>query len=215
MKHLTIEAPWYTFQKKVDALFEQDPDIVVGEIYVPTDGSVNFAFDLEILNHEKFLALDRLLPKIRTFGNVTLGICLFDEENLNGEDDRVSLYQTIFRNNPLVRNVCKVTDFTGSRHGFVCFRPTVVQFFDDNLADLNGNWSGLAQDIAREVFDQEMASIHFCTAPVESEARGMLAEDPDDVFEADPDVDPDDVYEAHPGEACEEDTAETPTAIHA
>ena len=57
-----------------------------------------------------------------------------------------------------------VEDFTGTRHGFVRFRPEVVQFFHDDISDYNGNWSGLAQDIAGEIFDQELLGIHFCTA---------------------------------------------------
>ena len=48
--------------------------------------------------------------------------------------------------------------------GFVCFKPQVVQFFD--ISDFNGNWSGLAQDIAREIFGDEMRGVHFCTAAV-------------------------------------------------
>ena len=32
MLKFTLEAPWYTFRKKVNALFEQDPDITVGEV---------------------------------------------------------------------------------------------------------------------------------------------------------------------------------------
>ena len=40
----------------------------------------------------------------------------------------------------------------------VCFKPQVVQFFDDDISDFNGNWSGLAQDIAREVFGDGLRS---------------------------------------------------------
>jgi hypothetical protein len=35
-----------------------------------------------------------------------------------------------------------------------------------------GNWSGLAQDIAREVFQNETRGIHFCTAPVAANGTG-------------------------------------------
>ena len=34
------------------------------------------------------------------------------------------------------------------------------------ISDFNGNWSGLAQDIAREVFTNDSSGIHFCTAGV-------------------------------------------------
>ena len=65
-----------------------------------------------------------------------------------------------------MEDIKDVVDLTGTRHGFVCFKPQVVQFFDDDISDFNGNWSGLAQDIAREVFGDEMRGVHFCTAAV-------------------------------------------------
>ena len=170
MMNLTIEAPWYTFQKKVKALFEQDPDIKVGEVTEQEDGRSDYAFCIEVRDHEKFLALDRLLPKIREFGNITLGIMVFDEEKANTEIDRVALYRTLFDGNPIVKSIMNVSDLTGTRHGFIRFKPEVIQFQDDNIDDYSGNWSGLAQDIAKEVFDHEMFGIHFCTAD-KSESR--------------------------------------------
>lgn len=166
MKNLKLEAPWYTWQKKVKALFERDPEIIVGEIVEPGDGKANYLFDIEVRNHEKFLALDRVFPKCVQFGNVTLAVNLYDEENSAGTADVAALYETIFRGNPIVKDVRLSMDHTGSQHGFVRFQPEVIQFFDDDLYDYNGNWSGLAQDIAREVFRDETRGIHFCTAPV-------------------------------------------------
>jgi len=166
MLNLKLEAPWNTYQKKVKALFEQDPDIIVGEVNELSDGKTNYAFDIEVLNHEKFVALDRVMPEVVEFGNVTLGITLYDEENSVSTEDGIEIFATIFKDNPLVEDVKDVVDFTGTRHGFVRFKPRVVQFFDDDISDFNGNWSGLAQDIAREVFGDGLRSVHFCTAEV-------------------------------------------------
>ena len=164
MMKLKMEAPWYTYHKKVKELFALDGDIKVGEIYEAEGTGVNFMFDIEVRNHEKFLALDRVLLKKKAFGNVTLGICLFDEENGPGGEDAIGLYETIFRGNPVVKNVKRVMDPAGVERGYVRFQPEVIQFFDDDLGDFNGNWSGLAQDIAREVFEAGFNGIHFCTA---------------------------------------------------
>ena len=164
MKKLVIEAPWYTYRKKVNALFEQDPDIEVGEVYEPEDGNADFAFDIEVKNHDKFLALDRALAKQKKFGNVTLSITLFDEENADGTEDYAALYETIFQGNPILKDVKKVTDFAGTPPGFVRFQPEVIQFPDDDTSDYNGNWNGLAEDIAREVFAEGYRGVSFCTA---------------------------------------------------
>lgn len=166
MRKLTISAPWYEFQKKVKALFERDPQIIVGDIYEPEGGEVNYAFDIEVRNHEKFIALDRVIPGIKEFGNVTLGIVLYDEENVTAGNAGVDLYKTIFSGNPIVKDVRDAVDHTGTHHGFVRFAPEVIQFFNDDISDFNGNWSGLAQDIAREVFTNDSSGIHFCTAGV-------------------------------------------------
>lgn len=166
MANFKIEAPWYEFQKKVKALFQDDSDIYVGEIYEPENGKNQYAFDIEVLNHKKFLALDRVLPKTREFGNVSLGITVFDLENGKGLDDIIELYKTIFEGNPILQDFKEVNDFTGTKHGFVRFKPEVIQFFHDDISDYNGNWSGLAQDIAREVFADAPAGLHFCTAAV-------------------------------------------------
>ena len=171
MVNFKLEAPWYTYQKKVKALLGQDPDIIVGEVNELTDGKTDYAFDIEVLNHEKFVALDRVMPEAVEFGDVTLGITLYDEENSVSTEDGIEIFATIFKGNPLVEDIKDVVDLTGTRHGFVCFKPQVVQFFDDDISDINGNWSGLAQDIAREVFGAEMRGVHFCTAAV-GEANG-------------------------------------------
>lgn len=174
MNKFTLEAPWNTYQKKVKALFDLDPDIAVGEIYSTDSDRADYAFDIEIMNHEKFLALDRVMPKVKVFGNVTLGIFLFDEENANAFEDAVDTYKTIFQGNPNVKDIKDVVDRAGVRHGFVRFKPEVIQFFHDDISDYNGNWSGLAQDIAREIFEDEYRGIHFCTASLKETEGGEM-----------------------------------------
>ena len=163
-----LEAPWYTYQKKVKALFEHDPEIVVGEIY-QNDNGKDYVFDVEVRNHEKYLALDRVLNRMKLYGNVALTINLFDEENDESEDETINLYRTIFKGNSIVEDIIDVVDVAGAHHGFVVFRPEVIQFFADDLRDLNGNWSGLAQNIAREVFDNVAHGLNFCTGKVQND----------------------------------------------
>jgi len=166
MSKFGIEAPWYAFQKKVKALFEKDPEIVVGEVYKVENEEGMYAFDIEVMNHQKFIALDRLLPGVKMFGNVGLSIVLYDEEN-SSDVDLVELYETVFKGNPIVKAVQSRPDVTGTKWNYVQFVPEVVQFFDDNLRDYDGNWTGLAEDIAREVFAENSRGVNFCTAPKE------------------------------------------------
>ena len=126
MLNLKLEAPWYTYQKKVKALLGQDPDIIVGEVNELTDGKTDYAFDIEVLNHEKFVALDRVMPEVVEFGDVTLGITLYDEENSVSTEDGIEIFATIFKDNPLVEDVKNVVDFTGTRHGFVRLTNSII-----------------------------------------------------------------------------------------
>lgn len=77
------------------------------------------------------------------------------------------LFKVLFDGNPIVDNIETRTDQTGTDWNYVMFKPEVVQFFDDDLTDFNGLWSGLAEDIARDVFAENGRGICFCTAPVE------------------------------------------------
>ena len=167
MKKPNLKAPWYTYQNKLKALFERDPDIIVGDIYEMGDGEFDYALDIEVRNHEKYEALDRTLKVDLEFGNVTLGISLYDAVNSEPADAGIELFSTIFRGNPIVKDIKDIKDFTGTEHCFIEFQPEVIQFYNDDIADYNGNWSGLAQDIAREVFGDEVRGVHFCTAAVD------------------------------------------------
>lgn len=159
-----LQAPWYTYRNKLAAMFERDPDIKVLEIAENSDDRADYIVEIEVLDHGKFTALEKVLPRVKEFGGVKLGIILYDEKNGNyGEEMRV-LYETLFEGNPIVDEICTETDFTGTEHTFICFKPEVIQFFADDTSDKNGNWSGLAQNIAREIFEGGFGGIHFCTA---------------------------------------------------
>ena len=177
MIKLRLEAPWYTYQKKLAALFEQDPDVTVADIYEGDDDDADFVIDIEVSNHEKFVALDRVMPSYKTFGNVTVEINLYDEENLSANSE-VELYKTIFKDNPIVQDITCLIDNVGVCHPYVCFKPEVIQFFDDDLTDVNGNYTGLAEDIAREVFEDNMRGINFCTAAKNANVAKPLGEWP-------------------------------------
>lgn len=161
--NLNVSAPWYTFQRKIKALFGQDPDIEVGDVFELNEPVANYGFDIEVKNHDKYIALDRVLPKVRAFGNVKIAIFLYDEENC--EEQEGDLFRTIFEGNPALSEIICGEDYTGTKHTYVVFRPEVVQFFNDDISDYNGNWSGIMQDIAREVFADDARGVHFCTAP--------------------------------------------------
>lgn len=177
MMKLRLEAPWHTYAKKVKALFEQDPDIEVSDLEEIDGEEYDYALHIEVKNHDKFVALDRVIPAIKVFGNVIVAIILYDEANF-GINPAIELYETIFKGNPIVKDIKNLVDSAGTSHGYVRFQPEVVQFFDDDLSDYNGNWTGLAEDIAREVFENDSFDMNFCTAAKNEDLNKPLGEWP-------------------------------------
>lgn len=187
MSVVRVEAPWYNYQKKVAAMFSRDPEIEVGEVYQQENG-VDYGMDVVVRSREKYLALDRVLNRVMLFGSIALYIKLYDAENTL-EDAAIEVYRAIFKGNPVVRGIEDMVDEAGVHHGYVVFEPEIVQFYDDNLSDYRGNWTGLAQGIAREMFDDAAHGVQFCTADIRESMAGALCRkaageaDPDDAEE--------------------------------
>ena len=164
----TLEAPWNTYRKMINALFENDPEIEVGDI-VEIKGikAVDYTIDIRVKNHRKFEALQKLLPDRKVFGSVTVTIFLYDTENKEKND--IDVFMDLFRDNPIVSNfVKKVKLPDGSERSFVCFQPQVIQFYDDDISDCYGNYNGLAEDIARAVFGDRAGDVSFSTGMIRS-----------------------------------------------
>ena len=159
---LTLEAPWNTYRKMINALFKYDPEIEVGDV-VDTIGieSVDYTISIKVRNHRKFEALQKLLPDRKVFGSVVVAIYLYDMENDKKND--IEMFKDLFRDNPIVSNFEKIKLPDGSERNFVCFRPEVIQFYDDDISDCYGNYNGLAEDIARAVFGDRAGDVSFST----------------------------------------------------
>lgn len=163
MLRFALAAPWETFQKMLVALFANDDEITISDIYEPDVGDETYAIDIGVNNTEKYHALERMLPRIKTYGNVTVQLNVYD--STNDDEDTLEVFKAIFQGNHIVKDFKTAVDPSGVPHYYLRFWPEVVQFFDDDISDYNGNWSGLAQDIAREVFENPNG-MNFCTAPV-------------------------------------------------
>lgn len=161
-RKLTLEAPWNTYRKMINALFEYDPEIEVGDV-VDTIGieSVDYTIDIKVKNHRKFEALQKLLPNRKVFGSVTVSIFIYETEN--DEKNDVEMFRDLFMDNPIVSNFEKIKLSDGSEKDFVCFQPQVIQFYDDDISDCYGNYNGLAEDIARAVFGDRAGDVGFST----------------------------------------------------
>lgn len=157
MAILTKSSPWVTYYREVDALFKRDREVLV------VFDEENEELKLYVDNQAKANAIRCLIPTEKEFGNVILKIDVIPSNgkalNNVGTPNIVDVAASAFRNNDavcMVRDVSAVFDLV-----YVIFRKEVVQYFDDNIGDINGNCSTLYEVIARDVFND--VGIKYCT----------------------------------------------------
>lgn len=163
-KDIKTSAPWYTYYRKVDALFGEDPDIEV-----KFNDSI-MKLSIYVNGEEKADAISHLLPKAVTFGNIPMAI---DVIPTNKECTKVDYLKRAFSGNPVFSKIFQVpVEMTQSNLMSYCiFRNNVVQFWNDNLGDPHGNVSTLYETIARDIFG-EFQGIFYCTDTPARQAVG-------------------------------------------
>lgn len=154
-----LSPPWVTYWKKLEALFNGDPDIEVGQLYDMEDRKEIWIY---VSSEKKYRALNNLLPTYPNFGNVKVkNVLKFQGTEHNDFQD----LKDLFEGNPRVKDITEAVDFTQTHHLFINFKPEVIQFKNDDVSDYYGLYSGLTADIAKEVFDMDYNGAHFSTAP--------------------------------------------------
>jgi len=180
MAKLKLSPPWITYYNEVEAMFRNDKNIHVVldedncELKVYVDGPAS-----------QYEALAKLLPTEKEFGNIVLEIKVIPanapEKKLirvsqlaNDEEmDLRDLFASAFRGSKTVVEIVPVAGVFGFNACYVVFAKEVVQFFDDNLGDLNGMRSTLYENIARDIFNP-INGVMYCTS-VEGRNSGFLS----------------------------------------
>lgn len=148
-----ISSPWVTYARKVNALFENDPEVLVDY------DNDNLELTLYVENMSKADALTQLLPTEKTFGNVTLNIKVVPANEIT----KISLFRNAFAGNPIVNKIESVAFAQNAPINYIIFDRKVVSFFNDDMSDFFGAESTLYEDLARDVFDLDHEGICFCT----------------------------------------------------
>ena len=155
MNKLKLASPWMTYFNKLNALFGKDPDIRLA--YDNDEPEIK----LYVEGDKKADALMRLLPPTVTFGNVVLKVTVIPA-NSDLAVSRAALIKDAFEGNPVYAWDVDVYLTENAPIRYVMFKNEVVQFYNDQLDDPNGNLTTLYQDIAKEILG-DSTSVHFCT----------------------------------------------------
>lgn len=156
MENMKLSAPWMTFVNKIRELFLADKEVKI--LYDDEMKNVK----LYVADARKAEALEQLMPKEKAFGNIKLTIDVVPANE--GEKSKVDLFREAFRGNGAVAGIHEVETPFG-KTAYVIFEREVVQFFNDQMDDINGNLNTLYQEIAKDVFEDH-DGIFFCTEAI-------------------------------------------------
>lgn len=172
MKEFKLAPPWITYTNELKAMFRNDPEVNV--VYNNDAKEVK----LYVEKQDKAEALMMLLPKTKEFGGVKLKVTVVPA---NGDIDKEAIFRRAFEGNPAFSDAVTLTGVFNNPITFVVFNPEVVQFWNDNMGDAYGNWNGLMEDVARDVFgDQD--GVYYSTSLIETH-EGMPVAKPGEWLE--------------------------------
>ena len=155
MARLNLLSPWMQFYHELSAMFRYDPDIKI--ILDESNDEIKMYVD----SPQKAAALQELLPPKKTFGDVTVLVTIIPC-NRTKTTETGDLWERAFDGNPAFCYSCKVEGILSNPIVYVVFDTIVVQYYTDNLGDINGIRSTLYQDIAKEIFNP-MEGVFYCT----------------------------------------------------
>lgn len=153
MSKVVLSSPWVLYFRKIEALFQEDPDIKVQLV------DEDYTIKIYVESAVKAEALAKLLPSQKVFGNVTVTIQVIpaDVDCL----DKVALIKKAFDGNKALSKIDTTTLF-GQDIAYVLFKKEVVQYYSDDISDAHGLTSTLYQDLAKDVLGVS-DSVYFCT----------------------------------------------------
>lgn len=156
---VNLSSPWVTYFHEVDTLFSEDQDVRV----VLDEESKTPEIKLYVNGIRKAEALEKLLPAEKVFGNVVVRMTVIPAnlETVENED-KLQLIRDAFAGNPALARIESVKGDYSYNADYIVFKKKVVQFFNDDLSDVDGKCSTLYQELAKNVFGP-ISNIYFCT----------------------------------------------------
>lgn len=153
MAKVNLSAPWVEYYNQMNKLFGEDPDIKI--IF----DEENYAIKLYVKGEVKANAIQQLIPESVEFGNITVTNSVIPE-NVEFDSDK-AIIDAAFKGNPVFSYSKSVDGLYSFNATYAVFKNKVVQYFNDNLNDINGNKSTLYENIAREILTN--SKVFFCT----------------------------------------------------
>ena len=155
-ENIKMSTPWQGFYRKIEAMFEKDPEVTCR--YDDDKKKISLLVD----SQAKAEAIDKILPYKKDFGGVEVTIEV-KPSNLGASIG--SIYKTAFAGNPIFNDAFTIEGIYDNPMTFVMFNQQIIQFWNDNLGDPNGNYTTLPQTVAQEIFNGGNGVL-FSTVPL-------------------------------------------------
>ena len=167
---LKILPPWTITIRKLEALFDGDPQIACNCNFNGSSPSIILACN----NGDKVAALQQILPSEIGFGNIRLKVEIDGVPSNRAFTSKVELFDTAFKGNPVYAySVCPAEEgYQWIGTTYVVFNNCVVQFAADNLNDCHGIISTLYETIADELLTGPATKGVFYNTNVERAGLG-------------------------------------------
>ena len=167
MAIMHLSSPWVELYHKIQAMFARDPQVTV----ILDEADDGYYIEVYVADDaEKAAALSAILEAQRYYGNVPVSIIVYMPNEEISVSDHLSevrparLFEAAFKDNPALSRVVEISAPPVIGATYVVFANTVVQYFSDNLGDINGNTSTLYQEIAKDIFSPPgLAGVYYCT----------------------------------------------------
>ena len=160
---LRLSPPWYTFFNFIKHTIGKDKQVKVLEMKEVSE--VDFLIQIDVNDKYKALALATILEPYKEFVNVKVNVeVLHLGETVNPSEKKqnvgtlVDFYEKAFETNEYFSQI-EFGDLFGSMVLFPVFKKEVIQFFNDNLADLYNNLNGVAADVFTEILKLQIDEV--------------------------------------------------------
>lgn len=167
MAKLNLIAPWNEYYEELNAFFKDDPDVTV--LYDEEEKNIKVLVQETI----KAEALTHLLKDEVEFGGIKLTVTVVPANevtkgvkklvtNIGNNENYGEMFERALVNNGAFAFTYTIDNVMGFNAVYVVFKKKVIQYYNDNLGDLNGMKSTLAEYIARDIFAVRNG-VFFCT----------------------------------------------------
>lgn len=167
MAKLNLIAPWNEYYEELNAFFKDDPDVTV--LYDEEEKNIKVLVQETI----KAEALTHLLKDEVEFGGIKLTVTVVPANevtkgvkklvtNIGNNENYGEMFERALVNNGAFAFTYTIDNVMGFNAVYVVFKKKVIQYYNDNLGDLNGMKSTLAEYIARDIFTTHNG-VFFCT----------------------------------------------------